>query len=286
MPRKPKSELVVEDEETVSADDFLASLDEDDTPIYLEGDEKVTEADIARELGIDLENLAAPPAEDPPVKRGPGRPRKNPVPVVQPGDAVSAPEDDILAELAAPPSHDSKALFEIGRNTSRISETLDSVINLQKTYAQQLAEGMVKVNSVHEAISVDLPEALDALGKTLASVSTMVAQIHQRLHSVPKAAPRAAAAAEAPASEAEEPAPQETKPMLSVVSDHVEREVRTIVASIPKGSRALPVSQLAEVICRKRFNENSKVLSEIVAIIRTRLSDLGSVTQDDNFHRL
>lgn len=299
MPRKPASTIDIE-EEAASADDFLSSLEDDeDTPIFLEGDEKVTEEDIARELGIDLDAdillgekpayVAPLPAENPaPVKRGPGRPRKNPLPVAQPGDAVGAPEDDILSEIippAAPSSEDKmaalKAAYETGRLVAQTHAAVEALVVSQKASTAAIAELTVKVNDVHEAILSDVAEILSGFGKSIETLTALVTQVHQMVHAAPKTAP-------APKEKSPEPVQEEAKEtfVAPVVNDYVEKEVRTIVTSIPKGSRPLPVNQLAEVIARKRFNGDAKAQSEIVHVLRTRLSDLGSVTQDDQFHRL
>lgn len=291
MPRKPASAVELEEGDAPS-EDFLSSLEDEDAPIFLEGDEKVTEEDIARELGIDLdENIlpgetpgAVAPAADPaPVKRGPGRPRKNPLPVAQPGDTVGAPEDDILAEITAPAPVSSaekqaalKATYETSRMVAQVSEAVTALGLAQKTNAAALAGLTVKVNETHEAIMSDIAEVLSGFSKTLNTIATMVTQVHQMVHAAPKAAPK---------EKAPEPSKEEA-PAAPSPLDPVESEVRTIVASIPKGSRPLPVNQLAEVITRKRFGSDTKALADVTHVLRTRLNDLGSITQDDQFHRL
>lgn len=292
MPRKPATAVELDEDAAAPSEDFLSSLEDEDTPIFLEGDEKVTEEDIARELGIDLDAdipLGEKPAfvapSDPaPAKRGPGRPRKNPLPVVQPGDAIGAPEDDLLSEILPPaaPSSDEKraalkATYEMGRMVSQISEAVTVLGQAQKTNAAAIADLTVKVNEAHEAIMTDIAEVLSGFGKTLETITALVTQVHQMVHAAPKAAPK---------EKAPEPSKGEPPAAAPAPVDPVEIEVRTIVASIPKGSRPLPVNQLAEVITRKRFGGDAKALAEVTHVLRTRLSDLGSVTQDDQFHRL
>lgn len=291
MPRKPDTNVL--DADTVPAEDFLESLDDDDTPIFLEGDEKVTEADIARELGIEMPVEETATAVEPaPAKRGPGRPRKNPLPVsapvAKPTDAVGEPEDDILAELSAPlpsPTHDSKTLYEVSRLVSSISSDVEALTKSQKTVASSVAEALAAVNEVRSGINTDLHNILTAVHTTLNTLTTLVTQVHQQVHAAP---PKAVAVA-APVVVEKVPAPEPEKTVAAsstVVSDYIEKEVRVIVSSIPKGSRPLPVSQLAEVICKKRFSSDPKALAETLHVLRNRLSDLGSITQDDQFHRL
>lgn len=294
MPRKPVSTLDVE--ESSAADDFLSTLEEDDdTPVFLEGDEKVTEEDIARELGIELDedivlgekpaSVSSAPVVDPsPVKRGPGRPRKNPLPVADPGDVVGAPEDDILSEIISPapaPEVDKtaslKAAYETGRLVSQIAKDVEELKRAQASATKASSDLTVKVNEVHESIMTDIAKVLAGFQKTLDTVVTIVTQVHQMVHAVPKAAPKEIAP---------EPSKEEPSAFVPVVNDYIEKEVRTIVTSIPKGSRPLPVNQLAEVITRKRFNGDLKAQTDVTHVLRTRLSDLGSVTQDDQFHRL